>query len=295
MYLISVPKRPPRRRLRFNSNEGAMMQTMFSRREIGLLLAAIGLLALAVLGPTLAQPAHLNDYADQRTLWGLPFALDVLSNLPFALMGAAGIGALVRAPAGAPARVERTMAGLFFAGLVLTAGASGWYHLAPDDMGLAVDRLGMSVAFAGLLGLAAAGRVSGRAGAAVGAAVLVLAPAGVQVWSATGNVLPWAVVQFGGMGLILWLAALRPVAGTLEVRWGLVILAYALSKLLEVNDPGVYELTGQLVSGHSLKHVVASLAALPVIGAIRRRARFAQNAASAGASNGLARRPASHA
>ena len=28
--------------------------------------------------------------------------------------------------------------------------------------------------------------------------------------SATGNVLPWAVLQFGGMGLVLWLALLRP-------------------------------------------------------------------------------------
>lgn len=271
------------------------MQSMFSKREIGLLLAATGLLALAVLGPALAQPAHLHDYADQRTLWGLPFAMDVLSNLPFALAGAAGIWFLVRSPAGALSGVERSMAALFFAGLVLTACASGWYHLRPDDVGLAVDRYGMSIAFAGLLGLAAAGRVSGRAGAAVGVAVLLLAPASVQAWSATGNVLPWAVVQFGGMGLILWLAVLRAAPGALEIRWGLVILAYAAAKLLEANDHGVYELTGQLVAGHTLKHLAAAAAALPVMGAIRASALSAQNAASAGASERPARRPASHA
>lgn len=271
------------------------MRSMFSKREILLLLAGIGLLALAVFGPALAQPARLNDYADQRALWGLPFAFDVLSNLPFALAGAAGIWLLVRSPSAALSAVDRSMAALFFAGLVLTAFASGWYHLRPDDMGLAVDRYGMSVAFAGLLGLAAAGRVSGRAGAAVGVAVLVLAPASVQAWSATGNVLPWAVVQFGGMGLILWLALLRAAPGALEIRWGLVILAYAAAKLLEANDHGIYELTGQLVSGHALKHVAASLAALPVLGAIRAVGKSAQNAASVGAGASIARRPASHA
>jgi hypothetical protein len=41
-----------------------MMQSMFSKREIQLLLAAIGLLALALFGPALAQPAHLPHFAD---------------------------------------------------------------------------------------------------------------------------------------------------------------------------------------------------------------------------------------
>ena len=49
----------------------------------------------------------------------------------------------------------------------------------------------------------------------------------------------------------------------------MVILAYAAAKLLELNDHAVYRLTGQLVSGHTLKHVVAPLAAWPVIAAIR--------------------------
>jgi hypothetical protein len=244
-----------------------MMPIMFSKRERGLLAAFVGLLAVAALGPPLGQPVNLNDYADQRVLWGVPFALDVLTNAGFALVAAAGIRSLARYPAAVDA--ERSLAGLFFIGLVLTAFASGWYHLAPDDTRLAIDRYGMSGAFAGLLGLAAAGRVSGRAGAAFGLGMLVLAPASVLVWSASGNVLPWAVVQFGGMGVVLWLAALRPVAGRLPIRWVLVILVYALAKLLEANDHLIYELTGQTVSGHSLKHLVAALAALPVLAAIR--------------------------
>jgi hypothetical protein len=271
-----------------------MMRSMISKTEALLLLACLALAAVALFGPAMAQPADYHAFADQRVLWGLPFAMDVLSSLPFALAGAAGARCLFALPACKVGIGQRAMAALFLAGLVLTAAGSMWYHLRPDDAGLAIDRYAMAVAFAGLLGLAAAGRVSERAGVVLGLALLVLAPLGVQAWSATGNVLPWAVLQFGGMALVLWLALLRPGPGALDIRWGLVILAYAAAKLLEANDHWVYQATGQLVSGHTLKHVVAALAAWPVVAAIRSRAKSGQNAAgSAGANTAVG--PAGHA
>jgi hypothetical protein len=254
------------------------MRPCLSKPETGLLLACLGLLALALLGPTVAQPAHHHAFADTRAMWGLPFAMDVLSNLPFALAGAAGCWYLYKLPPRSVGNVQRAMCLLFFTGLLLTAGASSWYHWLPDDAGLAIDRYGMSVAFAGLLGLAAAGRVSERAGAALGLAVLLLAPLAVKVWAATGNLMPWVALQFGGMALVVAFAALRPHHTALGIRWGVVIVAYAVAKLLEMGDHPVYELTGQLVSGHTLKHVVASMAAWPVIVAIRTLGESRQNA-----------------
>jgi hypothetical protein len=164
--------------------------------------------------------------------------------------------------------------------LVFTAFASGWYHLHPDDAGLAIDRGGMAIAFAGLLGLAAAGRVSERAGAALGLAVLLAAPLAIKYWMASGNILPWGVLQFGGMALILWASLLRARSKALDVRWSLVILAYAAAKLFELNDEAVYQLTGHLVSGHTLKHVFAALAGCPVVVALGALRNSRQNAAS---------------
>ncbi|MCD6079673.1 MAG: hypothetical protein K0R89_3617, partial [Ramlibacter sp.] len=109
---------------------------------------------------------------------------------------------------------------------------------------------------------------SNRAGAALALAVLVLAPLAAQVAAHAGNVLPWATLQFGGIALILWFAVLRSRRGALAFNCGFVILAYALAKLLELNDHQVYALTGQFVSGHTLKHVAASFAAGPVIAAL---------------------------
>ena len=53
-----------------------------------------------------------------------------------------------------------------------------------------------------------------------------------------------------------------------------MILIYALAKLLELADHEVYAWTSQLVSGHSLKHGVASCAAWPVIAALKNQGRI---------------------
>ncbi len=157
---------------------------------------------------------------------------------------------------------------MFFTGLVATAAASSWYHWQTNDAGLAIDRLGMAIAFSGLLGLAAADRISGRAGVALGLVLLILGPLSVAVWSTSGNVLAWAALQFGGMGLVLWLACVKPVPGALAVRWGWVIMIYVVAKLFEQADEAVYALSSHVISGHSIKHLVASCAAAPVIAAI---------------------------
>ena len=237
------------------------------KNEGVLLGVVLALLAVAIFGPSVAQPGHLHGFADQRSWWGISCAMDVLSNLPFALWGVLGLACLAWKKRDISVE-QRGLAALFFVGLLVTAAASSWYHWQADDAGLAIDRLGMVVAFAGLLGLAAADRISQRAGVALGLAVLVLGPISVEVWSVTGNVLAWAALQFGGMGLVLWLACMKPVRGALTVRWGLVIMIYLVAKLFEQADEAVYVLSSQLVSGHSIKHVVASCAALPVIAAI---------------------------
>lgn len=236
------------------------------------MVAAALALAAACFGPPVAQYAHYHAFADQRAMWGLPCALDVLSNLPFAVMGGWGLWCLhgVGRNGGGlwglqPVGVQRQLATLFFAGLLVTAACSTWYHLQPDDAGLAVDRMGMVLAFAGLLGLAVADRVSARCGACMALAVLGLGPVAVGVWASSANLLPWSMLQGGGMVLVLAMAARRPAAGAWGVPLGAVIAWYAVAKLLELGDQPVFALTQGVVSGHTLKHVAAALSAWPVI------------------------------
>lgn len=243
----------------------AQRQRPVARAEMGLLLGLVALLVLAVFGPALPASAHQHGFADQRTLWGIPCAMDVLSNLLFAVAGVWGLWALRRLAPGAVERTSHTLSTLFFAGLLCTAAGSSVYHWQPLDAGLLWDRLGMVLPFAGLLGLAAAGRVSDRAGWAMAGAVLLAGPAAVLWWALTGNLMPWAVVQLGGMLVVLVLACLPRRDGALAVHLGAVIGLYAVAKLCEAADHAVFDATYQWLSGHSIKHVLAAGAAWPVL------------------------------
>lgn len=247
---------------------------------IGLLLAAFALVG-SLFGAEIAQwfgihlnahghtrvHAHGHPFIDARALWGVPNALDVLSNLAFVPMGAAGLWALRHAPSVHSA--ARQSAAVFFMGLLLTCLSSSVYHWAPSAWGLAVDRAGMAVAFAGVLGLATAERISLRAAPWVCATVLLAGLLAIALNYAAGVMAPWIAVQFGGMAVVLWAAAQPRRAGALGVRWGVVIAIYVVAKCLELGDETIFHATGDMFSGHSLKHALASLAALPVIAALR--------------------------
>ncbi len=237
--------------------------------EAALLWVAVALLMLAVFGPALPASPHQRGFADQRALGGLPCALDVLSNLPFALAGAWGLTVLRRLGGGVLDSTTHTTATLFCVGLLCTAVGSAWYHGRPDDAGLIWDRLGMAMAFAGLLGLAAAGRVGLRAGRATAVAVLLAGPLAVAWWVRTGDLLPWATLQLGGMLVVLALAGLPRRPGALALNLVAVIAWYGAAKLCEAADHAVFAATGQWVSGHTLKHLCAAGAALPVLAALR--------------------------
>jgi hypothetical protein len=222
--------------------------------------------------------AHGHPFVDARVLWGIPNAMDVLSNLPFVLLGAYGLWSLRRVRTLPTA--TRVSATVFFVGLVLTCASSSFYHWAPDAWGLAIDRAGMAFAFAGVLGLAAAERVSLRAAHWVWGSVLLAALLSIALNYAVGVIAPWAVVQFGGIAVVLWAATQRALPGALGIRWGVVIAIYVLAKLLELGDAWVFHSSVNMVSGHSLKHIAASLAALPAINALLHNAQQGDAAAA---------------
>lgn len=231
--------------------------------------------------PLLPQYAHYHQFADQRVWLGIPHAADVLSNLPFAVMGAWGLLCLRRVQH--LVALERPLVfacALFFAGLVATALGSGYYHWMPNDAGLLLDRLGMLLPFAGLLGLWAYERwpqcnalYVPQAGYGVAVAALLMGGIALWSWYAHGDLLLWALLQGGGM--LALLVACKPMpthtkpAGW-RVAWHWVLLAYTLAKLCEWADHLLWHALGGWVAGHTLKHVCAAAAAWPVVHALHK-------------------------
>lgn len=210
--------------------------------------------------------AHGHPFVDARSWWGLPNTLDVLSNLPLVLAGAAGFWTLHGRTL---VRPTTNALRVFFAGLILSGLGSATYHWAPDASSLVIDRLGMAVAFAGVLAMAVAERVGPLESRSFLPAALLAALVSAALPQLQGNVLPWVVVQFGGMGLVVWLAMLSPTSDALGVSLAGLIALYVVAKALELGDEAVFRATGEWVSGHSLKHVAAACAALPVLCSLR--------------------------
>jgi hypothetical protein len=234
-----------------------------SRSELCLAGGTLTLCLVALLAPAWPQDPAYHRFADTRALWGVPRALDVLSNLGFVTLGLFGLALMLARRLQFFSAASRVAAAVFFAGFVLTGIGSAAYHWAPDDIGLAWDRLGMVVAFAGVLGMVAAQRVSERAGAAILALALLVGPASVIWWLVNGSLTPYAVLQFGGMLLALLCLLFR--ARGPGPNWALLLALYALAKVAESLDSPIFASTGELVSGHTLKHLLAWLAALAVI------------------------------
>ena len=238
------------------------------------LLAAFVLLGwlVAALAPAVMLPESYHSFADQRAWLAVPNVIDVFTNLPFAAVGWYMLLASTRA------RGQLSPAHFFLGcvtgvGLMATMLCSSIYHLRPDAAGLALDRLGMSLAFAGVLGLAAANRISDRAGWWLACAVGLLAPwAAVWDWH-TGNMTPWAVLQGGGLVLLLALAICPERPASMRIPLWSVLGFYAVAKILELADGPVLALTHGLISGHSAKHLVAALALWPVASSLQRFSR----------------------
>jgi hypothetical protein len=86
-----------------------------------------------------------------------------------------------------------------------------------------------------------------------------------------GDLRPYAIVQFLPMVLIPIIVLLFPsrLSGTGYI-WA-VLGAYALAKVLEVADGAIFRMLGGVISGHSLKHLVAALGAYVFLIALQRR------------------------
>lgn len=207
---------------------------------------ALVLIAAAVLYGPIVQPAGYHAFADQRTLWGIARFADVVSNLGFLLVGLWGLSRR--------STLEHTV---FCAAIALTAFGSAWYHLAPDDQRLIWDRMPIALACAALLA------ASLRAAYRIGTALMPLILAGIASvlwWTYSGDLRPYLLIQLAPLVLIPALQWECRADGATRRAFGLAILLYVLAKVCELADGAILAAI-DVVSGHTLKHSLATAAA----------------------------------
>lgn len=241
-------------------------------------LLAVLLAGIAVTLPPVAQPLAYHDFADQRACFGLPNCFDTASNSLFVLAGVTGL-LVLRGATGQRAFINRHEARLyqsFFGAIILIGFASGYYHLAPDNAGLAWDRAAIALAFMIWFAAILCERVSLLAGLFMLPLLLVAGLSSVAWWYwsetlGTGDLRYYLLMQLAPLLLIpllLWIYPPRYSGGQSIL---VVIGLYLLALLFDLSDRQVFALTDGRVSGHTLKHVAAALAALWVVRYLHRR------------------------
>jgi len=227
-----------------------------NRRELLALLGVFLLVAIWFFLPVIRQPQEYHSFADARAWLGIPRAADVLSNLPFIAVGLLGLWRM-RQHSHPLSRVVTASLDIIFVGFFFTGIGSAYYHWEPNDARLVWDRLPMTIAFSGVLGALFALRVSERSGALMLVFMLVVGPASVFYWDATGDLSMYGEVQFGALAILLALLLLTKNADD-PFPWWALFAWYVAAKILEETDDRIWALTGGVFAGHALKHLAAA-------------------------------------
>jgi hypothetical protein len=236
---------------------------MPSRAVVTAGFAVFVIAAVLLLTSAVPQDPAYHEFSDFRPLLGVPNFWNVFSNLPFLLIGAAGLVFVNRYAEDVCVPGAGMAYQVFFLGILLTAFGSSYYHLAPSNETLLWDRLPMTIGFAGLITIIIAEFVSARAARMLLVPLLVVGFASVEYWAWTeargvGDLRPYALVQFLPMLMIpVILLTHRPAIGATRYYWWMLAF-YFLAKILEYFDSNIFAF-GYIISGHSLKHVAAAM------------------------------------
>lgn len=214
-----------------------------------------------LLVPRFPQDASYHRFADTRTIAGIPNFWNVISNVPFALVGVYGLALT-------PRLESRSLWPGYIAFCVAVIGVcfgSAYYHYAPSTPALVWDRLPMSIAFMAVLALILGDRVNPALYRTLLGPLLIIGAATVFYWSWTeshgvGDLRPYALVQFLPFLLIALMLWLYPGSRESAAWLWWSFLMYFLAKVAEHFDAAVYRAVG--IGGHAIKHLLSAVAVL---------------------------------
>lgn len=234
-------------------------------------IALLGVLVLGsfvwvcTLAPIPQDPTY-HAFADQRSVWGVPNFFGVVSNGVFLIAGLLGIRACSNAASGTTRPAWRVL----FAGIALVGIGSGYYHLNPTDGTLVWDRLPMAVGFMGFFVALIGEFIDARVARVLLPAAVLLGAGTVFYGHAADDLRFYAWVQF--MPLVAAIPLIVLFRSRLDRRYLVAALVlYAMAKVADSGDIEIWNETSYVISGHTLKHLLAGSGCLALVWCARTR------------------------
>lgn len=236
------------------------------KKKVGFgLIAIIGFILVLILinKNAIPQDPAYHHFSDAHSIWNIPNAWNVLSNLPFLLVGLLALYKLLMTDQLKIESHNKIAYVLLYLGVALVAFGSGYYHLWPNNSTLLWDRLPMTIAFMGLFSIVVTEFVSVKVGKIILLPLVLTGLFSVIYWHVTeadgaGDLRFYILVQFFPMLAIPIILLTFSSKFTHASAYGWLILAYFVAKLFEYFDAQIHDIL-VVVSGHSLKHIAAAI------------------------------------
>lgn len=226
------------------------------------------------IGPIAQNPGY-HHFADERKMLGIPNFMNVITNVPFFLLGVAGLSQVRKFK-------EKQLRCIFitlFIGFFLLTFGSGYYHWSPNNMTLVYDRIPIAIVIMSFLSFFIYECVDKTAGFKAFFILNIIGALSVIYWIWTENVrkgdLRWyGLVQFfPGVAIPLILLIYKSTFNDLREIL-LLFVFFVLAKLAEMFDKPVYHLLNNIISGHSLKHLLLVGAQIQIVRMVENRVNY---------------------
>lgn len=238
------------------------------------LTVVFGVAGVLMMGPIAQDPGY-HLFTDQRTVFNIPNFWNVVSSLPFLVVGVLGLYSILRSNRARLIAEMKAAYILFFLGVSLVAFGSGYYHLRPDNASLAWDRIPMALAFMALFSIIITEYVSLRWGCLLLWPLVLFGLFSVIYWYVTesggeGDLRFYILVQFLPVLVIpLMLLFFKPGFTRTSGYWYL-LGAYVAGKFFEYFD-GLTQDTLIFLSGHTIKHLLTAVGVALLLKAFNHR------------------------
>lgn len=241
------------------------------------IIALITLLALSaylILTQPVAQDLSYHSFADQNMYFNIANTCNVLSNLPFLLVGIYGLRLFLLNNSLCDNHIKLNYQ-LFFIGLMITSFGSGFYHYTPNNLTLIIDRFGIAISFMALFTAYLGEYINVKQGRMLLWPLIALSILSVVYWGVSeqygqGDLRLYALVQIIPMLLLPIIFICKKWRYSHQKYCFVLIIVYVLAKLVEHFDQQIFNALA-FISGHSIKHLLAAFAGFWVCWLLKNR------------------------
>ncbi len=232
-----------------------------------LLLSIISLLALIFSFEPIMQSTQYHFFSDSRQLTLIPNFFDVVSNLPFFIIGVSGC-----MHCNSPSSNHCNNAWLImFIGVALVSLGSAYYHWQPSYDSLFWDRLPMTIAFMALFVAIICECINEKLFSSLLLPTILLGGSSVVYWYITNDLRFYIWIQAAPLATIPTIMLLFKSKYSHQWLLVLALAFYILAKITELYDMQIFQWTYEILSGHSMKHLLASASCYCILLMLQRR------------------------